>query len=66
MPKKRKYSYRLEAWLPNELGKYLEEMVRTGQAESISQAVRRCISLAKTYLGSPSKEKVEKRKGGEG
>ena len=58
MPKKKQYTYRLEAWLPNELGKYLEEMVRAGQAESISQAVRRCISLAKTYLNVKAEAKA--------
>jgi len=66
LARKRKYPYRLNAYIPNELAEHLQEMVRSGQAESISQAVRRCISLAKTYLGSSSKEKVEKRKGGEG
>jgi len=66
MPKKKQYTFRAHVLLPAELAEYLQEMVRSGQAESVSQAVRRCISLAKTYLGSASKERVEKRKGGEG
>jgi len=51
MPKKKQYTFRAHVLLPAELAECLREMVRSGQVENISQAVRRCIALAKTYLG---------------
>jgi Arc/MetJ-type ribon-helix-helix transcriptional regulator len=42
--------------LPEELTEFLKDMVRRGEAESLSQAVRRCIALAKTYMPEGVKE----------
>jgi len=50
MPKKRKFEVRVSVGLPSELVEFLDDLVERGVAESVSQAVRRCIILVKTYM----------------
>jgi len=50
MPRKKKFKVRMEVWLPTELAEFLEDMVQKGVAESLSQALRKCIAVAKTYM----------------
>jgi Arc/MetJ-type ribon-helix-helix transcriptional regulator len=47
---RKKFGTIVHVRLPEELAEYLEDMVRRGEAESLSQAVRRCVSIAKTYI----------------
>ena len=60
MPKQKRYPVKVDVLLPTELAEYLQDMVRTGAAENVSQAVRRCISLAKTYLNVKAEAKAYK------
>jgi Arc/MetJ-type ribon-helix-helix transcriptional regulator len=46
----RKYEVRITVGIPKELAVFLDEMVKNGIAENLSQAIRKCISIAKEYI----------------
>lgn len=56
MPRKKKFEVRIDVWLPQELAEFLEDMVRKDVAESLSQALRKCVAVAKTYMPEVSVE----------
>jgi Arc/MetJ-type ribon-helix-helix transcriptional regulator len=60
MPKKKRFEISIHVNLPAELAEFLEEMVRKGAAETISQAARKCIAIAKEYLPEISVKAEEK------
>lgn len=51
MPKPKQFVYKVEASLTQEQGEFLEDMVRKGEADNISQAMRTCV---KEYIKKPS------------
>jgi Arc/MetJ-type ribon-helix-helix transcriptional regulator len=61
MPKRKKFEVRVTVSLPPVLAEFVEDMVRMGRAESLSQAIRRCVSIAKEYMPEVS-VKVEGEK----
>jgi len=61
MPKKKKFEVRISVNVPRSLAEFLEDMVRVGHAETIAQAVRRCISVAKTYMPEVSVKAEEEK-----
>jgi Arc/MetJ-type ribon-helix-helix transcriptional regulator len=50
MPKKRKFEAAIHVLLPKDLIDFLEGMVRSGSAESKSQAARKAIAFAKNHM----------------
>jgi Arc/MetJ-type ribon-helix-helix transcriptional regulator len=50
MPKKKTFEVTVHVKLPRDLAEFLEDMVRNGTAESISQAARKAIAIAKVYM----------------
>jgi Arc/MetJ-type ribon-helix-helix transcriptional regulator len=58
MPKK--FEVVIHVKLPKELADFLDGMVREGAAETVSQAVRKCVSIAKTYMPEIEIETKEK------
>jgi Arc/MetJ-type ribon-helix-helix transcriptional regulator len=47
MPKKKAFETTIHVKLPKELADFLQQMVQSGEAESISQAARKAIQKAK-------------------
>ena len=43
MTKPKQFVYKVEASLTQEQGEFLEDMVRKGEADNISQAMRNCV-----------------------
>jgi len=55
MPKKRKFEAAIHVLLPKDLMDFLEGMVRSGSAESKSQAARKAIAFAKNHMHKEAK-----------
>ncbi len=50
MPKRKKFEIKISVNIPAKLAEFLDELVEAGVAENISQAVRKCIAIAKEYM----------------
>ena len=50
MPRKRKFEVKITVNIPKKLADFLDELVEAGVVENISQAVRRCIAVARQYV----------------
>jgi Arc/MetJ-type ribon-helix-helix transcriptional regulator len=61
MPRKKKFEVRLEILLPTELANFLEDMVRKGAAETVSQAARKAIAIAREYMPEVSVKAQEEK-----
>jgi hypothetical protein len=60
---KKRFEATISVKLSTPLLEFLDDMVRTGDAETVSAAIRKCIGIAKTYLGKEIKlglEPIEK------
>ena len=57
---KKRFEVRISVGLSSELAEFLEDLVRQDWAETISQAARKCIALAKTHLPQVNMEIKEK------
>jgi len=50
MPRKRRFEVKITVNIPRKLADFLEELVEAGVVENLSQAVRRCIAVAREYI----------------
>jgi len=67
MPRKRKFEVKITVNIPRKLADFLDELVEVGVVENLSQAVRKCISVAREYIPELKIEtkKLEERGDGE-
>ena len=50
MPRKRRFEVKITVNIPRKLADFLDELVEAGVVENLSQAVRRCIAIAREYV----------------
>jgi len=50
MPRKRRFEVKITVNIPRKLADFLDELIEAGVVENLSQAVRKCISVAREYI----------------